>query len=160
MQENFSIGQGRLPCATNLINTYHHRVSQQPLPNQNICPVKDKKAIFIAYLFSFLVSLINCSKGKSIFCVCVKWKKGTKLALMAPQMLSWNALTEQRARQRNSGFKHHQEQADIIYTSTCLKGKQQTHSTYSEEAFFFPAILSISINYYKVLPCVLQIFMV
>lgn len=75
-------------------------------------------------------------------------------------MLSWNALTEQRARRWNSGFKHHPEQADIIYTSTCLKGKQQTHSTHGEEAFFFPAILSISINYYKVLPCVLQISMV
>lgn len=122
---------------------YGHWVSQQPLPNQNICPVKDKKTIFFAYLFSFLVSLINCSKDKSIFCVCVKWKKRTKLSLIAPQMLGWNPLTEQRARQRNSGFKHHQEPADIIYTSTCLKGKQQTHSSYSEEALFFSAILSL-----------------
>lgn len=87
-------------------------------------------------------------------------EKGTKLALMALEMLSWKALTEQRARQRNSGFKHHQELADIIYTSTCLKGKQQTHSTQSEEAFFFSAILCKGNKYYKVPPCVLQISMV
>lgn len=82
--------------------------------------MKNKKATFLAYLFRFLVSLIDCSKDKSIFYVCVKWEKATKLALMAPQKLSWNALTEHRPRQKNSGFEHHQEQADSIYMSTCL----------------------------------------